>query len=49
MSADGTAFSALEDAVSALVAEKHGPGGWPGQERVAVRGIGVASGASRTR
>lgn len=26
MSADGTAFSALEDAVSALVAEKHGPG-----------------------
>lgn len=65
MSADGTVFSALEDAVSALVAEKHGPGcvlggfyrrrgehrpgGWPGQERVAVRGIGVAAGASLTR
>ena len=25
MSADDTVFSALEDAVSALVAEKHGP------------------------
>ena len=41
MSADDTVFSALEDAVSALVAEKHGPdcvvGSWSSSRRASPR------------
>jgi len=48
MSADGTAFSALEDAVSALVAEKHGPGCVLGAFIVVAESIAPEDGQDRS-
>ena len=48
MSADGTVFSALEDAVSALVAEKHGPGCVLGAFIVVAESIAPEDGQDRS-
>ena len=48
MSADDTVFSALEDAVSALVAEKHGPGCVLGAFIVVAESIAPEDGQDRS-
>ena len=48
MSADNTVFSALEDVVSALVAEKHGPGCVLGAFIVVAESIAPEDGKDRS-